>query len=415
MSYCHLVQDSVVLTFRERVATVIRNSRAEGCLSTPPTPKLLLQYPVGRQTLAGGQPVEIRWTSWQVQQINIEYSVDSMQTWRRIATGVATADRRYQWRLPFENIPSLWLRIYDVTNPTVADTTMASLTVQVPTLTLTSPKGGERYGYRERIPIEWTATLVPAVHLLFSSDGGGRWDTVARAVTGSPYTWQAPQIATQQALIRVQDTAGAVADQSQPFAIGAPVLQLLVPNGGERWTVGSQQEIRWYSDFVNRIRIEYSTDGGQSWRAIRVSYDAKQQSYLWTVPNTPTERAVVRLRNLADTSQTVRSAAPFTIEAGTVGVEETAGHGVGHIGLSRAMLEGGWLWLAVRVEGEHRMVSLHLVNVLGQIVQEQSLGQLPAGEQVLRLALPAGVADGFYVLEVRSERGRWAFPLRLVR
>lgn len=413
MSYCHLVQPSVALTFRPRVAVVIRNSRAEGCLQPPPAPVLLLQYPVGNQQVRGGQELEIHWTSAQVQAVTLEYSVDSLRTWQRIAEGIPAGQRSYRWQLPRATIPAVWLRIYDVTNPSVGDTTQASFAIQIPELRLTRPVGGERYGQGERIGVEWTSTLVPAVRLLFSADGGASWDTLVRATSARSYQWTVPAIETEHALMRLEDTSDAnLAHQSQPFAVGVPVLSLSAPNGGERWAAGTRQLIRWQSDFVSRIRIEYSTDGGQTWRVIRASYEAALQSYEWEVPNTPTEQALVRLRNLANPNHQVQSAAPFAIEP-VSSVQLSQESAV--VQVWPPLVEGGWLWVQVRAAEPLQKARLQLLTLLGQVLQELRWEQLSGGNQVLVLPIPAELAEGIYFVQLLTAHGRWSFPVRIVR
>jgi hypothetical protein len=291
---------------------------------------------------------------------------------------------------------------------------MASFAIAIPSLTLGTPRGGERYGYGEQVSIEWSKSLVEAVTVLFSADGGSHWDTLARGVTGVSYAWRVPQLATTQAVIRIEDTQDpTVADQSEPFAIGAPVLQLLVPNGGERWTVGSRQQIRWYSDFVSRIRIDYSTDGGQSWRTIRLSYDATAQSYEWEVPDTPTEQALIRLQNRANPEQQVQSAAPFVIEGQASGAG-TVGHSPA-VQLYGAELEGKTLRLRLRLGEPLHGVHVRLLTVLGQTLAERSWDVLPEGEQSLWLPVPEGLAQGMYLVQLDAPQGRWILPLGLVR
>lgn len=413
MSYCHLVQPSVALTFRQRVAVVLRNSRAEACLAQPSTPLLLLQHPVGKQSFRGGSQLEIRWTSAQVQNVTLEYSTDSMRTWERIATGIAATQRSYRWELPRANIPVVWLRIYNTADPAVGDTTLASFAIQIPELRLSRPVGGERYGQREQVNIEWSATLVSVVRLLFSSNGGASWDTLVPATSGRSYVWTVPMVQTDRAVIRIEDTADpTVADQSPFFAIGIPQLSLLVPNGGERWAAGTKQWIRWQSDFVSRIRIEYSTDGGQSWRTIRATQDATVMQYEWTVPNTPTEQALVRLRNLANMDQSVQSAAPFVIEP-PISVEFFPVQST--VRIQPFSDQGNGLWLRVQLPEPLFQVQLRLMTLLGQVVQELRWEQVSEGEHLVRVPLPAGLADGVYLLYLTSAQGRWGIPVRLVR
>jgi hypothetical protein len=217
-------------------------------------------------------------------------------------------------------------------------------------------------------------------------------------------------------VLRVEDaTDASVFSQSQPFSIGIPVLRLLSPNGGERWSVGSQQAIRWESDFVSRVRIEYSTDGGQSWRLIRATYDATQQSYQWQVPNTPTENALVRLRNLGDTSQVVQSAAPFAIVAGGGTAVPVASQASVRVELRSPVAQGGWLWVWVRSSEGISGVHMRVLTLLGQVVHEVRWESVAAGDHLLPIALPGELAQGVYVLHVRTATGQWVLPFQCVR
>ncbi len=415
MSYCHLVQQSVELTFRPRVAAVIRNSRANNCLRQPTNPVVLLQHPVGNQQFNGGTDLDVRWTSAQVQTVAIEYSTDSLRTWTRIASNVPAGNQRYSWTLPSQNLPTVWLRVFSETNPLVADTTAASFSVLMPAVQVTIPSGGERYGFGEAITIRWTTTLVPAVRVLVSFNGGAQWDTLVARSTGVQYQWTVPNRPTTDALIRVESTDDpTVYGQSLPFAIGQPVIELISPNGGERWAAGSQQTIRWRSDFMNRIRIDYSTNAGTNWRTIQFTYDATQQQVSWLVPNTPTDSAIVRIRYSADPSLSVQSAGLFTITEPS-GTQSVSDHPQANAAeLLTTVVDGELVWLRVVNNKPISQLTIAVVNALGQQVTASTERWLPSGETVLSIPLPSGLAHGVYILRVQSESGRWALPfLRL--
>ena len=73
-----------------------------------------------------------------------------------------------------------------------------------------------------------------------------------------------------------------------------PDIQLVVPNGGERFPVGSRTEIRWRGVLpTDTVRLDYSTNAGQSWRLI--SDKATGLSHDWIVPNTPSETCLARV------------------------------------------------------------------------------------------------------------------------
>lgn len=93
----------------------------------------------------------------------------------------------------------------------------------------------------------------------------------------------------------------------------APSLQLTSPNGGESWTVGSNQTITWSSQgSIANVMLEYSADNGANWTTI-ISSTTNDGSHSWTVPNTVTTQALVRVSDAADGNPADVSDAVFSI------------------------------------------------------------------------------------------------------
>ena len=94
-----------------------------------------------------------------------------------------------------------------------------------------------------------------------------------------------------------------------------PSISLLSPNGDEKWEVGSKQHIKWSATVVSDVTIRYSLDNGQTWNMISSSTDNNSPDWLdyeWTVPDTPTDQALIRIsdyfeESLGDQSDTVFS------------------------------------------------------------------------------------------------------------
>ncbi len=88
------------------------------------------------------------------------------------------------------------------------------------------------------------------------------------------------------------------------------------PNGGENWQVGTSHSITWTSSGgIDNVKIRYSTNGGSNWTTI-VESTANDGSYSWTVPDTPTEQAKVRIVDTGDTGVYDVSDGNFTISDG---------------------------------------------------------------------------------------------------
>ncbi len=83
-----------------------------------------------------------------------------------------------------------------------------------------------------------------------------------------------------------------------PIDTQAPVVTVTSPNGGESWLVGSLHNITWTATdnvAVANVDLAYSTDGGATYPNAIATGIANSGSFAWTVPNTPTVQARVRV------------------------------------------------------------------------------------------------------------------------
>lgn len=108
-----------------------------------------------------------------------------------------------------------------------------------------------------------------------------------------------------------------------------PSVAVLAPNGGESWAVGSGQTITWNASDaagVASVDLVYSTDGGTTFPFTIALGEANDGSFAWTVPNTPTGAAVVRVtahdlnaNSASDVSDAVFSIARLTLSVTLAG------------------------------------------------------------------------------------------------
>jgi endonuclease/exonuclease/phosphatase family metal-dependent hydrolase len=87
------------------------------------------------------------------------------------------------------------------------------------------------------------------------------------------------------------------------------------PNGGESWVGGSAHSVTWTSSGVTNVKLEYTLDG-TTWSTIVASTAASAGSYAWTVPNSATTAAKVRVTDTGSAATDASNAA-FTITAST--------------------------------------------------------------------------------------------------
>jgi endonuclease/exonuclease/phosphatase family metal-dependent hydrolase len=91
-----------------------------------------------------------------------------------------------------------------------------------------------------------------------------------------------------------------------------PAVQVTAPNGGESWAGGSARTLTWTSSGVTNVKLEYTLNGS-TWSVITSSTAASAGSYSWTVPNTASTAAKVRVTDAANAAVTDASDAAFTI------------------------------------------------------------------------------------------------------
>jgi len=133
--------------------------------------------------------------------------------------------------------------------------------------------------------------------------------------------------ASQAVVVRFSPTAAGPVSGSVDFASNAgtvsrPVtgtasavaLTLQAPNGGETWTIGSNQTIRWSSSGVSgKIRIQLSRDGGVTWKTI-FSGVGNSGSKSWKVTGPATSNARSRISSVRTPALVDMSDASFTIQ-----------------------------------------------------------------------------------------------------
>ena len=103
---------------------------------------------------------------------------------------------------------------------------------------------------------------------------------------------------------------------------GTASVTVVSPNGGENWTGNSVRNITWTASGIADVRLEYTLNGS-GWTVLTASTAASAGSYPWTVPDTATSTARVRVSDVANSAISDTSDAVFTITpsgGGTGGV-----------------------------------------------------------------------------------------------
>ena len=273
---------------------------------------LTLTDPDGGESWEGGSEHNILWSGGDVSvdNVKLEYSKDDFAS--DVNTIVASTDNDgvYAWTVPNDASSTVRVRISDIEDATVNDTSNADLTILTQrTLTLTAPNGGESWEVTNSEDITWTSTgAISNVKLEYSKDdfASDVNTIVASTDDDGTYSWTIPDDVSSTVKVRVSDASTAsINDTSNAnFAIATlRTLTLTAPNGGESWEATTSHDITWTSTGdISNVKLEYSTDNFASDVNTIVASTADDGTYEWTIPEDPSVTVKVRISDASDST-----------------------------------------------------------------------------------------------------------------
>jgi hypothetical protein len=326
-SYGWTIPDDISTTVRVRItdtndATVFDTSDADFKIQAG----FNISSPNGGEVWLVGSSQDITWTTQgTVGYVKLEYSTDGGTTYPNEITSSVSNTGTYSWTVPDSVSGTVRVRVVDTSDPEAYDESNSNFRIRA-TFTLTSPNGGQQWLVGDQYDITWSVVgTIPDVKLQYSRDGflTDIQTIAALAPTGASsgtYTWTIPDSISDTVRVRVSDPndSGAYDDSNADFRITAR-FTVTAPNGGEKWDVGSTQDITWtWAGTVPDVTIEYSVNGGATYPNI-ITATSNTGSYSWLVPDDITAEFKVRISDLADsTAYDVSDAnakikAPFTL------------------------------------------------------------------------------------------------------
>jgi hypothetical protein len=291
---------------------------------------ILVTSPIGGQNLIGGTIHQITWTSsGTIALIKIEYSIDAGAQYTSIIASTAN-DGSFSWTVPNVSSNQAFVRVSDAADDAPSDVNDLPFTIELASesFTLSAPNGGEVWSGGSSQSITWTSTgNVSAVKLEYSTNSGTDWiELTASAANNGLLGWTVPAINSTTALVRISDSVdGIPSDVSDAvFTIDTQSLTLTSPNGGENLDAGAIEPITWNSTgLITNVKLEYSTDDGQTWNAIANSAP-NNGTHNWEIPQIDAA-ALVRISDAADGTPSDVSSASFAIVISTLAITNPNG------------------------------------------------------------------------------------------
>jgi len=141
---------------------------------------------------------------------------------------------------------------------------------------------------------------------------GSGYDSTYKLGSDTSFTLANPQVlggGTFSWHVYTVDDANTVSSQDT-FTFVRPVPAVSTPNGGEQVKILSQIAISWAWGCPDSVEISLSTNNGSSWAPLAM---AAGSPYMWNVPMQPTTQALIRVRDIHDTTRADVSDSAFTL------------------------------------------------------------------------------------------------------
>jgi hypothetical protein len=277
---------------------------------------LTLTQPNGGEKIMIGAEYPIRWQNVNVSTAKLEYKAESATDWTEIASGVNAAGEEYQWNTSSITEGLYRIKITDEDYPAITDRSDNTFSLVDASLDLTSPDGGEIWQSGESRQLTWTSRNIDYIDIYYSTNAGDSWTAIATdfpAHLQNYYNWTVPGNPSGEYLVKIEasDIYGAVDISSAVFQVQG--VDLLSPDGGGKYLVGSNHNITWNSAGVENLKIMYSTNSGTTWNTIDESYPASAGFYAWTIPSNPSSQCKVKLMDTQNSGFNDESQSEFVV------------------------------------------------------------------------------------------------------
>ncbi|MFA5033868.1 MAG: C1 family peptidase [bacterium] len=289
-------------------------------------PNVVVTTPNGGESWVAGSPYTIKWTSVGVSSVNISLYKGGVLN-SNIASNVGSTGS-YYWNIPASQAlgTDYKIRITSTTNSSILDESNSYFSVTGPALTVTTPNGGENWATGSTCAIKWSTSGVSGNVKIDLYKAGVLNKTIISSTSNSgTYNWAIPTTQTLGTDYKVRVTSvsnTSIWDESNSnFIISVPNITVVTPNGGENWTQGSVNAIKWSTAGVTgNIKIELYKAG--VFKLSITGSTGNTGTYNWTIP---TAQAIgadykIKITSVSNTAISDQSNNNFSISAPTITV-----------------------------------------------------------------------------------------------
>jgi len=243
-----------------------------------------------------------------VSKINIDFTSNSGSEWSRIVSSTDN-DGEFIWNnIPEVNSDLCLLKITDADDGLPVDISDKTFTISssIPKfLTVTTPNGGENWESGSSQTITWQSGGVSEVRIFYTTNNGINWNVITEQTESDGfYNWeQIPVTASTNCKVKVVNVDELIpGDESDsPFSI-IPESEIMVkfPDGNEVLQSGVPYDIKWTSNNVENVKIEFTSNSGAVWSVVEQAVPSSGVYNWTTVPAINSSQCRVRISDAED-------------------------------------------------------------------------------------------------------------------
>jgi len=176
------------------------------------TPIITVTAPNGGEDWITESQQNITWSSQNITDVSIEYSIDNGGSWISVVASIPASSGSYNWTVPNTPSTQCLVRISDASNASINDVSDATFKITAapnPMVTVTAPNGGENWVVGIAHQVKWTRQDVTYIKIEYSTDNGNEWIVVvpSRLAAFGSYNWTIPNTPSTQCLVRISDVS----------------------------------------------------------------------------------------------------------------------------------------------------------------------------------------------------------------
>jgi len=146
--------------------------------------------------------------------------------------------------------------------------------------------------------IQWQEGFIDFIKLEYSFDGGASWTSIKDSIIAKDksFIWHTPKDSMTEFIIKISNLKYLLSDTITVTLV--PHLQIINPVDNKKIMINNLLEIKWESNFVDSVRIEYKNINENYWEVIEERIENADNFYDWIIPNIHPATYIIRVSDM---------------------------------------------------------------------------------------------------------------------